>query len=94
MNAFILPVSSSKVTVADLKKHFGNKETHYHLRFLTKIGNNKCWVDTTKDNSPVPLIDGHIKIKILKLPQGIKPKIIKQVPKEKNLNKQHSMPAA
>jgi len=96
MNAFILPISSAKVTVADLTKHFGGKEVYNHLRFLTKIGNMKVWVDTTKDTSPVPLIDGHIKIKILKFPNGVGPKIIKPAPKthkDVHLTKQHSMPA-
>ena len=60
MNAFILPIATSKVTVADIKKHFMGKDTVYHLRFQTKINNMKVWIDTTKDTSPVPLIDGHI----------------------------------
>jgi len=41
------------------------------MRFLTKIGNMKSWVDPTKDNVSVPTIDGIIKVKILKFPTGV-----------------------
>lgn len=66
-----------KVTIGEVKKHIPISVETYHIWFLTKIGTMKAWVDPTKDNAPVPTIDGLIKVKILKFPNGVRPKIIR-----------------
>lgn len=43
----------------------------------------KCWVDTTRDNVAVPTINNEIRVKLLKLPNGVKPKVSIPPPKVK-----------
>ena len=81
MNAYVLPMkfnSIKEVRVADVKKYFPLSVDEYHFRFQTKIGAMKAWVDTSRDTVAVPNLDGAIKIKLLKLPNGVKPKELKQ----------------
>ena len=81
MNAYVLPMkfnSIKEVRVADVKKYFPLSIDEYHFRFQTKIGAMKAWVDTSRDTVAVPNLDGAIKIKLLKLPNGVKPKEQKQ----------------
>ena len=83
LNAYVLPMkfnSIKEVRVADVKKYFPLNIEEYHFRFQTKIGAMKVWVDTSRDSVAVPNLDGAIKIKLLKLPEGVKPKELKQVP--------------
>lgn len=80
-NAYVLPMkfnSIKEVRVADVKKYFPLSVDEYHFRFQTKIGAMKAWVDTSRDTVAVPNLDGAIKIKLLKLPNGVKPKELKQ----------------
>jgi|JI10StandDraft_1071094.scaffolds.fasta_scaffold94224_2 hypothetical protein len=70
--------SIKEVRVADVKKYFPLSVDEYHFRFQTKIGAMKAWVDTSRDTVAVPNLDGAIKIKLLKLPNGVKPKELKQ----------------
>ena len=84
LNAFVIPkkVNNIKeVSVSDVKDAFPFDSHLYHFRFQTKMANMKVWVDTSKDSVAVPNIDGKIKMKLLKLPTGVKvkpPKIIPQ----------------
>ena len=65
------------MTVEEVKKSLPFKRSRFHIRFLTKIGSRKVWVDTTRDNVAVPTYNDQIMIKALKLPEGVKPKIVK-----------------
>ena len=80
MNAYVLPKaynSIREVKVEDIKKYFPYDASKYHFRFQTRMGSMKVWVDTSKDSVSVPNIDEKIKIKLLELPKGVKPKKIK-----------------
>lgn len=82
-NAFVLnkKVSSVKeVRVADIKSSFPFNVDDYHFRFQTKINNVKVWVDTSKDTVAAPSFEGEIRIKLLKLPAGVRPKTVKAAP--------------
>lgn len=83
LNAFVLPMkfnSIKEVRVADVKKHFPFNPSEYHFRFQTKMGAMKVWIDTSKDSVAVPHLDGAIRIKLLKLPSGVRVKEQKAVP--------------
>lgn len=60
--------------MSDVKAAFPFNVSQYHFRFQTKMGALKVWIDTSRDTVAVPNIDGVVKIKLLKLPQGVKPK--------------------
>jgi hypothetical protein len=82
-NAFVLPKKINnikEVRVCDIKAAFPFNATEYHFRFQTRMGNMKVWIDTSRDTVGVPHIDGNVKMKLLKLPKGVKPKQSKIVP--------------
>mmetsp|Transcript_17354 Transcript_17354/g.17043 ORF Transcript_17354/g.17043 Transcript_17354/m.17043 type:complete len:337 (-) Transcript_17354:23-1033(-) len=60
-----------------LKRVFHSILRSIILDSRNKIGSMKVWVDTSKDSVHVPVIDGEIRIKLLRLPTGVKPKKIK-----------------
>ena len=73
--------------MSDIKKFFPHQSEAYHFRFLTKIGSQKAWVDTTRDSVAVPTCGDKIVMKLLKLPEGVKPKILKPQPQAKPVKK-------
>lgn len=98
-NAFVLPKKVNtlrEVRVSDIKAAFPFNVSQYHFRFQTKMGNMKVWIDTSRDTVAVPNIDGIIKIKLLELPHGVRPKQplaapeVKQPAKDPNFEKSRS----
>ena len=90
-NIFILPkkyLSISDVRVQDIYKAFPLKfedtTHHYILRFETilQISSSKklsVWMDVNPDSDiSVPHKNGSIRVKVLKLPRGIKPKVVQK----------------